>query len=144
MYGPRDSQLFHGLLQTCVKKRKGFFLSVRIQKSSQVCKLSFALPNRDLNCFELIDLPCAGQRKNGEKAEELNTSPSDHSITNAKKYIQSLEQTNLKKMHHPIVQRYHEELALLCSKSDVFIPEDRMNKVCPLNPEATALLHTHG
>ena len=38
MYGPKNSELFHGLLKNCLKKRKGFFVQLRLNKNPQVLR----------------------------------------------------------------------------------------------------------
>lgn len=150
MYGPRGGggvvSLFHSLLQRCIKKRKGFFVSIQIQRTSQFQKLSFALPNRELNCFELIDLPSQDQRKNSENFENSENcqKPSDQMVKVAENYVESLPKINLNKIHHPNISSYHEELKYSTENSDIFVPENIFSKICPPTEEAAGLIQAHG
>jgi len=144
MFGPKQSQLFHGLLKNCIKKRKGFFVQLRLDTKPQVLSLCFALPNKDLNCFELVAIPCDGQRRNGEErpAEGAPASTERQNLL-AAEYVESLPNLNPDDISHPLMNHYHSKLSQLVKKPGLFIPVDPCRE-SSASEHAGNLILSHG
>ena len=87
--------------------------------------LCFALPNKDLNCFELVEIPCDGQRRNGEeRPSEGAPASTERQNLLATEYVESLPMLNPDNISHPLLNHYHSQLSQMVNKPGLFIPVD--------------------
>ena len=146
LYGHKKSNVFDGLIEVCRKKRKGVLLAVQLYSSKNPKQMvAVGVPNKDLNCFELINIPPQYQRKNAEKPiENHNFKPSSGQAQNAKIYLASLPTINPAKISHPLAPVYHKEIARNENITNFYIPESQMTAPLCHNVAADGLLLSHG
>ena len=141
----RKNQVFEGLVQVCRKKKKCVLLAVELYGGTSKQKIAVGIPNKDLNCFELIDIPPKYQRRNEEKPlGKFEFTPSSGQAQNAKIYLDSLPKINPAEISHPMAEIYHKELASKENLENFYIPKSKMTENANFDVASDGLLLSHG